>query len=38
MGKRVKKGKVMNKERPVNKRNVAKEQKRIRENTAALKG
>ena len=39
MGKRVKKGKVMNKIRPVNRSNVEKDQKRIRENAAnRLKG
>ena len=37
MGKRVKKGKVMNKERPVNRSNAANDQKRIRENAAVLK-
>ena len=37
MGNRVKKGKVMNKVRPVNNRNVAKRQKRIRENEAVLR-
>ena len=37
MGHRIKKGKVMNKVRPVNKRNTAKQQKRIRENAEVLK-
>ncbi|MDB3944726.1 hypothetical protein N9444_02260 [Gammaproteobacteria bacterium] len=37
MGKRVKKGKIMNKNRPVNKSNAASDQKRIRENAAVLK-
>ena len=37
MGHRMKKGKVMNKVRPVNKRNAAKQQKRIRENAEVLK-
>ena len=37
MGRRIKKGKVMNKVRPVNKRNAAKQQKRIRENAEVLK-
>ena len=37
MGKRVKKGKVMNKESPVNRSNAANDQKRIRENAAVLK-
>ncbi len=37
MGHRMKKGKVMNKVRPVNKRNAAKQQKRIRDNAAVLK-
>ena len=37
MGKRVKKGKVMNKVRRVNRSNVAKDQKRIRENAVVLK-
>ena len=37
MGHRVKKGKVMNKVRPVNKRNAAKQQNRIRENAEVLK-
>ena len=37
MGHRVKKGKVMNKVRPVNKRNAAKQQKRIRENAEVLR-
>ena len=37
MGHRIKKGKVMNKVRPINKRNVAKQQKRIRENAEVLK-
>ncbi len=37
MGHRIKKGKVMNKVRPVNKRNAAKQQKRIRENAEVLK-
>ena len=37
MGNRVKKGKVMNKIRPVNSRNAAKRQKRIRENEVVLR-
>ena len=37
MGHRVKKGKVMNKVRPVNKRYAAKQQKRIRENAEVLR-
>ncbi len=37
MGHRMKKGKVMNKVRPVNKRNAAKQQKRIRDNAEVLK-
>jgi hypothetical protein len=37
MGHRIKKGKVMNKIRPVNKRNAAKQQKRIRDNAEVLK-
>ena len=37
MAHRIKKGKVMNKIRPVNKRNAAKQQKRIRDNAEVLK-
>ena len=37
MGNRVKKGKVMNKVRPVNSRNAARRQKRIQENKAVLR-
>lgn len=37
MGQRLKKGKVMNKVRPVNRRNTAKRQKQIRENAEVLK-
>ena len=37
MGKRVKNGKIMNKERPVNRSNAANDQKRIRQNAAVLK-
>ena len=37
MDHRIKKGKVMNKIRPVNRRNAAKQQKRIRDNAQVLK-
>jgi hypothetical protein len=37
MGQRVKKGKVMNKIRPVNRRNAAKRQQRVSENAKVLK-
>ena len=37
MPNRIKKGKVMNKIRPVNRRNAAKQQKRIRDNAQVLK-